>query len=324
MLALLVDPSSPGGIRLAVDYPPPTPTPGEVLVRVRLAGICSTDLELARGYMGFRGVPGHEFVGEVESGANELRGKRVVAEINCIAPQRHAGLAELRKHDPARTVLGIAGRDGAFAEHLTVPAANCPVVPPTVSDRQAVFAEPLAAAVQVLRDCPLQPGQRAAVLGSGRLGILVAQVLARQPCELTVVGRNSLRIELCRRLGLNACELSDVPAGRPFDVVVECSGAPDGLREALRLVRPRGTVVLKSTYAGAASMDLAPVVIDEIRVVGSRCGPMAAALELLAGGQVQVEPLISAVFPLSRGVEAFAAAQDPAYLKILLDPTIHE
>lgn len=322
MLALLIDPSAPGGVRVAADHPRPAPAPGEALVRVRLAGICSTDLELARGYMGFRGVPGHEFVGEVVSGPEELRGRRVVAEINCVAPERDPGDWELRKHDPSRTVLGIAGRDGAFAEYLTVPAANCHVVPAGVSDRQAVFAEPLAAALQVLRDRPIRPGEWVAVLGGGRLGLLVGQVMARQPCELLVIGRNALRIELCRRLGLKACGASEVPAGRAFDVVVECSGSPDGLREALKIVRPRGTVVLKSTCAGAAPIELAPIVIDEVRVVGSRCGPMGEALGLLAGRQVQVEPLISAVFPLARGVEAFAAARDPAHLKILLAPAM--
>lgn len=296
----------------------PTPAAGEVLIRVSRAGICSTDLELARGYMDFSGVPGHEFVGVVERGPASLLGRRVVSEINCAS---QPGLdAELRKHEPRRTVLGIAGRDGAFAELLCVPAENCHPVPDSIPDEQAVFVEPLAAACQVLVDCPVQRSTRVAVLGPGRLGLLCAQVLARVTDHLVVWGRSDRSVARARDLGLDARHVNVASGHRDWDVVVECSGSPEGLRTALTRIRPRGTIVLKSTFAEAPTLDLAPIVIDEIRVVGSRCGPFDEALNLLAGQAVRVEPLICGRYPLSRGVAAFARAAEPGALKVLLDP----
>jgi threonine dehydrogenase-like Zn-dependent dehydrogenase len=216
-------------------------------------------------------------------------------------------------------VLGIAGRDGAFAELLALPAANCHVVPEGVSDRAAVFVEPLAAAAHVLDAVELERGMHAAVLGSGRLGLLVAQVLLHEPAELRVVGRNPRTLALCARWGIATAAPHAVPDGSQ-DVVVECSGAADGLRAALRMCRPCGTIVLKSTYAASEPVDLAPVVVNEVRVVGSRCGDFAAALRLLEERRVAVEELITAVYPLSRGVEALAAAGQPEHIKILLEP----
>jgi threonine dehydrogenase-like Zn-dependent dehydrogenase len=241
-----------------------------------------------------------------------------VAEINCLDAAFDPGDAERRKHDPRRTVLGIVGRDGAFAEFVTAPIRNCHVVPDEISDQQAVFVEPLAAAIQVMRDCPIDRSMRATVLGTGRLGILCAQVMSLTGCALTVVGRNPVTLDLCRRLGLPAAAVATRPAAADQDVVVECTGAAEGLGEALRRVRPRGRVVLKSTYAGGSAIDLAPIVIHEIRVIGSRCGPFPEAIELLRSRRVQVDPLVSAVYPLERGAEAFAAAADPANVKILL------
>lgn len=306
-------------VRLEFDADHADPVAGEreVLIRVTRAGICSTDLELARGYMGFTGIPGHEFVGIVERGPAALRGRRVVAEINCASVP---GLDEAaRKHEADRTVLGIAGRDGAFAEYVAVPAENCHIVPDGISDEQAVFVEPLAAACQVLVDCPVTRETRVAVLGPGRLGLLCAQVLARQTSRLVVAGRSEASLAAARGLGLAARPVEAL-ARREWDVVVECTGAADGLRTALQCVRPRGVVVLKSTYAAPPTIDLAPIVIDEIRVVGSRCGPFDEALKLLAEQAVQVEPLICARYPLSRGVEAFARAAEPGALKVLLSP----
>lgn len=310
---------------LLVDdrYPTPTAGPGEALVRVRRAGICSTDLEIVKGYMGFSGVLGHEFVGVVVEGPTELRGRRVVAEINCVAPDvaRAAGRgpsdAEWRKHATPRTVLGILGRDGAFADYVVVPAENCHVVPDGIGDEEAVFVEPLAAAVQVVTDHPVTPATRAAVIGSGRLGILCGQVLTASGADVQVIGRNARTIGVCRQIGLRASKVED-RVGDRFDLVIECSGSPGGLRLAFDLIRPRGTIVLKSTYAEPPGIDLSPIVINEIVVAGSRCGPFPQALRLLGERRVKISPLIDGVYPLERAIEAFAAASRPGALKILL------
>jgi threonine dehydrogenase-like Zn-dependent dehydrogenase len=319
--ALVVSQDNAGVVDLVPDYPDPSPGPGEVLIRVDLAGICSTDLEIVRGYMDFAGVLGHEFVGTVVRGSDTLRGERVVAEINCVGPGSAARDAAARKHAIERTTLGIAGRDGAFAEYLVVPAENCHVVPNEVSNSQAIFAEPLAAACQVTEDHGVAADTRVAVLGSGRLGILCAQVLATRGCRLSVIGRNRRTLALCRNIGLPTREVAEVEPQADHDLVVECTGSPEGLRLALGLVRPRGTIVLKSTYAEAAGVDLSPIVVQEITVAGNRCGPFPAALQLLATKRVRVEELIDGAFSLARWKEAFAAAREPGNLKILLEPS---
>jgi threonine dehydrogenase-like Zn-dependent dehydrogenase len=318
--ALIANRSAPGSLEFRSDYPEPAPASDEVKIRVRYAGICSTDLEIVRGYMDFRGVPGHEFVGDVVSGPAELLGRRVVAEINCAPTGSPALPDEVRKHLPQRTVLGIAGRDGAFAEFVTVPAQNCHVVPDSIDDREAVFVEPLAAACQVLRDHPVRAETRASVIGTGRLGILCAQVLAATGCRLEVLGRNPATMKFCRARGLTVRDVSSLPDSPDRDLVVDCTGSPDGLRLALRLVRPRGTIVLKSTYARPPTIDLTPIVIHEITLAGNRCGPFPEALSLLERRQVDVASMVSAVYPLSRGVEAFAAADDPGRIKVILQP----
>lgn len=320
MQALVLQPDQPERVQFDPHYPDPgDPPAGEVRICVRRAGVCSTDLELARGYMGFAGIPGHEFVGEVVAGDARLSGHRVVAEINCSDPAQNITDPELRKHDPRRTVLGIAGRDGAFAEFLHVPAQNCHVVPASIDDDTAVFVEPVAAAVQVLRDRPIAADERVAVLGSGRLGLLIAQVVALHNPGLTVIGRNPRTLKLAESLGLKTLPVDAVTPNADHDVVIEATGAPAGLALAQQLVRPRGTIVLKSTFAGGSDIDLAPLVIHEIRVIGSRCGPFDAALELLAAGRIRVKPLITARFPLAQGAEAFAAAAKPEHVKVLID-----
>ncbi|HPM24618.1 MAG TPA: alcohol dehydrogenase catalytic domain-containing protein [Phycisphaerae bacterium] len=320
MQALIVPADQPPRVEFVRDHPMPQPAAGEVCIRVHLAGVCATDLEIARGYMHYAGVPGHEFVGTVVAGDDRLHGRRVVAEINCPCGRCDFCGRGLANHCPRRTVLGIAGRDGAFAEYLTIPAGNCHLVPDRVTDRQAVFVEPLAAAAHVLDVVTLQSGQRVVVLGSGRLGLLVAQVLAMQPGELTVIGRNPATLALCARWGIRTLDVSDCAAVEGSDVVVECTGAPAGLALALRLCRPCGTVVLKSTYAGAAGVDLAPLVVNEVRVIGSRCGAFAPALRLLADGRVEVDELVTAVYPLAQGVAGLAAAARPENVKVLLQP----
>lgn len=300
-------------LRLRDDLPVPTPAEGEVLVRVRLAGICNTDLELVRGYYPFRGVLGHEFVGEVN-------GQRVVAEINarppgCDCPPCKRGDVS---HCERRTVLGIVNRAGAFAEFLTVPAENLQVVPEAVPDEAAVFTEPLAAACEILTQVPVSPSDRVLVIGPGKLGLLCAQVLALTGCALTVAGRRAASLELPRGLGLETALVDELGPLRA-DLVVECTGNPEGFEIARRHLRPRGTLVLKSTYAGTLTLDVSRVVVDEIRLVGSRCGPFDAALRLLAGGRVAVTSLIAARFPLDQALAAVECAQEPGVHKVLLD-----
>lgn len=320
MQALVIRSHAPLQIDYVTDHPPPQPPPGEALVRVRLAGICSTDVEITQGYMHFTGVPGHEFVGVVERGPEHLIGRRIVAEINCPCGTCNLCRCGLPNHCPHRTVLGIAGRDGAFAEYLTIPANNCHIVPENVSDEQAVFVEPLAAAAHVLDATAFTADTRVALLGSGRLGLLTARVLIGEPCKLTVVGRNPATLALCAATGIQTCLIEHLPSDAQFDVVIECTGMPDGLRLALKLCRPTGTIVLKSTYAHPEAVDLAPIVINEARVVGSRCGDFARALRLLAAGRVRVDDLVTGTYPLSDGVAALAAAGGAEHLKVLLQP----
>lgn len=307
-----------GKLRVVDDYPDPCPRADEVVVKVLQAGICATDLEIVRGYMDFRGVFGHEFVGTVVGGRGDLLGSRVVGEINCICHRCDMCRAGLGNHCRNRTVLGISGRDGAFAELLAVPGENLHVVPPQVSDDQAVFVEPLAAALQVASQYSFDCAQRVAVLGPGRLGLLVGQVLRPMVGELTLFGRSSAAATLCERLGLVLDVVDGSAGGADFDVVVDCTGTAGGLDLAQKLVRPRGTIILKSTYAGSAGPNLALTVINEVQIIGSRCGPFDKAIEYLRNDTVRVEPLIGGRYPLSNGVDAIDAASQPGSLKILL------
>jgi len=305
-------------LQLREDYPRPVPPPGEALVRVRLAGICNTDLEIVRGYMGFRGVLGHEFVGTVEEAEDRsLIGQRVVGEINAYCGECPTCRAGRPTHCPHRTTLGIWGRDGAFAEYLTLPVRNLHVVPDGISDEEAVFTEPLAAALEILEQVHLRPTDRVVVLGDGKLGLLVAQALALMGCDLLTVGRHREKLAILARRGIPTA-LEAEAEGLAADVVVECTGRPEGFAAARRILRPRGTLVLKSTYHGYVEADLTGLVVDEITLVGSRCGPFPPALRLLQRGLVDVQPLISAVYPLDRGMEAFARAAEPGVLKVLL------
>lgn len=307
-----------GSLQVTNQLPEPKPADGEVLIAVRQAGICATDLEITRGYMNFHGVLGHEFVGTVIKGPRRWKDKRVVAEINCVCGKCRMCQAGLANHCLRRTVLGIAGRDGAFAEYVTVPERNLHEVPEVVNDDQAVFVEPLAAAYQVIMQRPLERRERVAVVGTGRLGLLVAQVLRTTGCQLEVFGRNETTLGFCEKKGIQTRLVSETIVKPEFDVVVDCTGSPEGFDTALKLVRPRGTLMLKSTHAGAAPLNLAPVVVNEISVIGSRCGPFPEAINALARGQIDVESLISRKLPLERGVEAMEMAADPRHIKILL------
>ncbi len=306
-------------LRLDASCPDPEPAPGEAIIRVSLAGICNTDAEITKGYMGFRGVLGHEFVGVVEQCDDAAWvGKRVVGDINCACAACDTCRAGEPHHCPNRTVLGIVGRDGAFAERLRLPVRNLYEVPDCIGDDEAVFVEPLAAAFEILEQVDVSPGHRVAVLGDGKLGLLCAQALATTGCDLVAIGRHESKLGILAARGIATALASEPPAGK-FDVVAECTGAAAGLETSLGMVRPKGTLVLKSTVAGGQDLNLAPIVIDEITVVGSRCGPFPRALAALRGREVGVRELITARYPLREGLAAFDRAREPGVVKVLLD-----
>lgn len=314
MYALYFD----GRLKLLEDYPQPQLRPGEALIRPRLVGICNTDLEITRGYMGFQGVLGHEFVGLVEDCADHSWiGRRVVGEINAACLDCPTCQRGDPGHCPNRTTLGIDRRDGAMAELFSLPVSCLHPVPDSVPDEAAVFVEPLAAALEIPEQLHLRPDSRIAVVGDGKLGAMIVQVLRLSGADLTLVGRHPERWELFQRQGIR-CVASDSDAlpQRQFDVVVDCSGQPDGLATARGLVRPRGRIVLKSTFHAAASLNMSMLVVDEVTLIGSRCGPFAPALRLLERQLIETEPLISASFDLRAGLAAFQAAS--GQMKILL------
>ena len=308
------------GLRLAE-----VPVPGggaEALVRVTMSGICNTDLEIVRGYAGFTGTIGHEFVGVVERAddAPNLVGKRVVGEINAGCGACGRCLSGDPRHCPARTVLGIHGRDGAHAEFLQLPSRNLIEVPESVADEQAVFAEPLAAAFGITEQVDISPETHVAVIGDGKLGLLCAMSLAIRSKNLTLIGKHRSKMAIAEKSGVGGVLLSDISPAmlRSFDVVVEASGSESGFATALDLVIPRGKVVLKSTFHGTPAWQASRVVVDEITIVGSRCGRFAPALDLLASGAVDVTGLISDELPLADGVAAMKHAAEHGVLKVLL------
>jgi len=314
MLALYFD-----GQPTIKELPRPEPGPGEVLVSVHLAGICGTDLQVLKGYHGFTGVMGHEFVGQVAAPPDSpWLGQRVVGEINLGCGACDLCRRGLAGHCRQRRVLGLKNHDGAFAHYLTLPAANLHAVPSQVPDVLAVFTEPLAAALRVLETVDVSPGARVLVVGDGSLGLQISWVLALTGAEIHLAGHHPEHLALARPRGV-ATFLSDDLLPGNYDLVVEASGSPTGLELALTRVRPRGTVVMKSTYVGRYPLDPAALVVPEVNLVGCRCGPFADALRLLREGRVDPRPLIHRTFPLSRGLEALAWAQRPGVLKVLLD-----
>jgi threonine dehydrogenase-like Zn-dependent dehydrogenase len=276
------------------ERPDPAAGAGMATVAVTLAGVCDTDLEIVRGYMGFRGILGHELVGVVEDGPSRWAGKRVVSEINF-----------------------ACGRCAAC--RVAVPIANLHEVPAGVRNEDAVFAEPLAAAFEILEQRPVEPGERAVVLGDGKLGLLVAQVLARAGARVHAVGRHPEKLRVLAALGIETSLAADYQPRKQADLAVEATGSVAGLEVAVAATRPRGTIVLKSTVAGRHELDLAPLVVDEIQVLGSRCGPFEPALSALAAGEVAVAPLVTDRLPLARGDDALRRAAEPGVLKVLID-----
>ena len=307
------------------DIPKPGKS-GEALIRVRLSGICSTDLELVRGYYPYTGVPGHEFVGEVVevSGASaglnaEWVGKRVVGEINVVCGECEQCKNSRPTHCEKRTVLGIVNRGGVHAEYTTLPLANLHILPDSIPDEAAVFTEPLAAALEIQQQVQIRPTGRVLLIGAGRLGQLIAQTLALTGCDLRVLARHPHQKALLEGHKIRLISEQEIQPRR-WDVVVEATGSPSGFDLARRALRPRGTLVLKSTYQGEMTVNWSPFVVDEITVLGSRCGPFAPALRLLERGDVDPTVLIACRYPLSKALEAMEAAQKPGMLKILLEP----
>jgi len=289
------------------------------LIQVLLAGICSTDLQIFKGYMGFKGVPGHEFVGSVVEGPSEFVGKRVVGEINFGCGQCDACRRDLSRHCPNRSVMGIVNADGAFADYVSVPMENLHLVSDNIRDEEAVFTEPLAAAFEILTQIQVNPGDDVLVLGDGKLGNLCAQVLRLTGAKITALGKHADKLALIKKAGVRTILLNDWQP-KLFDVVVEATGSASGLELALSAVRPRGTLVLKSTIAGNHQVSLAPIVINEINVIGSRCGPFPDALAALTAKQVSVAPLIEKIYSLDDGLAAVDHAARPGARKILLKP----
>jgi threonine dehydrogenase-like Zn-dependent dehydrogenase len=307
-------------LRLARDLAVASPPPGEVRIRTTLAGICNTDLEILRGYHGFEGVLGHEFVGVVDEAEDPAWvGRRVVGEISASCRECPTCRAGRYTHCPTRTTLGILNRDGVLADSFCLPACNLHLLPEDLPDEAAVFTEPLAAACQVLEQVHLRPTDRVLVLGDGKLGLLVAQVVALTGCELTAIGRHPEKLAILSARGI-ATQLDGDRVEGNADLVIECTGQAAGFRRARGLLRPRGTLVLKSTYHGLVEADLSRLVVDEIQVTGSRCGPFAPAIRLLAQGLVDVLPLVEAEFPLDEAIAAMDHAQRRGALKILVRP----
>ncbi len=308
------------GLSLRTDRPKPSPSPNEAIIQVMQAGICSTDLHLMKGYMEFQGVLGHEFVGVVDHapGHSALIGKRVVGEINAACRACHTCLQGNPTHCPNRTTLGIMGRDGAFADYLSLPFENLYPLSEAISNEQAVFIEPLAAACEIPQLVSIKPKDRVVIIGDGKLGLLCTQVLTLTGCHITLLGRHSERHTWLASKGVSATsEIQEIPRGA--DIIIEATGSKAGLKMATQLVRPRGTIVLKSTYHGEVSVNMTELVINEISVIGSRCGPFAPALRLLAGGMIDVEPLIHARYSLNDGIKAMEQAAQPGTLKVLLN-----
>jgi alcohol dehydrogenase len=310
------------GIHFAEEYQKPTRNPGEALIKTSLAGICATDLELLKGYADFHGIPGHEFVGVVEQADDPtMIGQRVVGEINCPCKSCPTCRRGDKNHCPQRSALGIRHKNGVFADYFTLPQANLHPVPANINDRQAVFTEPLAAALEIIQQLPIKADDSVAVLGDGRLGTLIAQVLALTGCDLTVIGRHPEQWGLLEKKAIRVCLAQQLPKGFSAKIVVECTGRSTGFDQARQLVQPRGYLVLKSTYNSRVPVDLSALVVDEITLIGSRCGPFPEALRLLSQGLVEVEAMIEAEFPLQKGREAFAMAQQKGGRKILIKPS---
>ena len=308
-------------LSLRDDIPVPTVAEGDALIKMRLAGVCSTDLELIKGYYPYHDILGHEFVGEVVQapGSEGLISKRVVGEISIYCGTCEACLRGRPSHCERRKTLGIHDHPGVFAEYLSLPVKNLHLVPDSVSDEEAVFTELLAAALEIKQQVQIKPDMKVLIVGAGRLGMLIAQTLALTGCQLKVVVRREAPKKLLSGFGITCITADEIEQGK-YDLVVEVTGSFRGFSISRRAVRPRGTLLLKSTFAGDVTFDLSSIVVDEISMIGSRCGPFAPALRLLEAKKVDPLPLINSRFPLARGIEAIERAGQPGVLKVLISP----
>ena len=300
------------------DVPVPEPAPHEALIRILMAGICNTDIEITKGYMNFQGIPGHEFVGRVEvSDQKQWIGKRVVGEINIHCNQCVYCRKGMYRHCPNRSVLGISGKDGVFAEYITLPARNLHAVPENIQNDEAVFVEPLAAACRILEQIDIKQYKEAAVIGDGKLGLLIAMVLQQAGSQVFLYGRHAKKMDMVRGEGVQTRN-ADAETEEKYNLVIEASGSSAGFDSALRLIKPTGTLILKSTTHDEIRLPSGKLVVDEVHVIGSRCGPFPEALKFLKNKKVNVRPLISGTWPFHQVLEAFHEAERPASLKILL------
>lgn len=311
------------GLKLDTNYPKPVAKEGEALVRVMLAGICNTDFEITKGYMGYNGILGHEFVGvveEVNSEDKSLLGKRVVAEISygCDNPDCEWCAQKNYRHCPSRHTLGIVQKDGCFAEYLTMPLNVLFEVPDNVTDEQAVFVEPLAAACEITEQLHIQPAQKVVVLGDGKLGLTTALTLHAQGLDVTLIGKHQNKLDIAKNQGVKTGLLQDLEVSNNYDVVVEATGSVSGFETSIALVKPRGVLVLKSTIATGKELNLAPIVINEITVLGSRCGQFPPALRLLENEKIDFKPFISATYSIDDAIEAFEANKSKETIKVLV------
>lgn len=311
-------------LKLVNDYAKPIPKKGEALVKVLMAGICNTDYEITKGYMGYVGILGHEAVGVVEEINDEdksLLGKRVVAEISygCKDPNCEWCAKKLYRHCPNRHTLGIVQKDGCMAEYFTMPLETLFEVPENVPTKQAVFVEPLAAACEITEQLHIKPFEKVVVLGDGKLGLITALTLNAQNLDVLLVGKHQNKLDIAEKQGVKTCLLADFKIEKKYDVVVEATGTASGFETSMALTKPRGVLVLKSTVASGKELNLAPIVIDEITVLGSRCGQFPAALRLLKSGRVDFSPMISAIYDSDHSIEAFEKNKEKDTLKVLID-----
>jgi threonine dehydrogenase-like Zn-dependent dehydrogenase len=320
MKAILFD----GELKLSLNEPKPVPPNGEALIRVLMAGICNTDIEITKGYMGFNGILGHEFVGiveEINAEDQSLQGKRVVGEINCACQSNECEYCRrgLGRHCPARTTLGISGRNGCLAEFITLPIVNLLEVPDSISTETATLTEPLAAGFEILEQLLISPDNEILIVGDGKLGLLINHALSTTKAKITHVGKHTEKLKLAQITGCQTFLLHEMP-DKQFDCVVEATGSMSGFQFSIQHTKPRGTVILKSTIAADQKIDLAPVVVNEITIIGSRCGLFGPALDYLKTG-VDLSPLIQAIYPIEKGIEAFEEAKTKGSLKVIVDFT---
>jgi threonine dehydrogenase-like Zn-dependent dehydrogenase len=306
------------------DYPVPEPGEKETLIRVSMAGICNTDMEITKGYLGFQGIMGHEFVGIIEHAPEhsaDLINKRVVGEINCGCGICDYCKTGLEKHCPSRTTLGIWGKDGVFAEYTTLPVSNLHAMPDSVSDEEAVFVEPLAAAYEIQEQVEIKPAHVILVLGDGKLGLLCALVLNFSGAQVTLAGKHDKKLKIAGNQHIQTINVTTEKPDkeRKYDIVVEATGSAEGFETALQYIKPRGAVVLKSTMASSQKINLAPIVINEITLIGSRCGPFEAAIESLVQKRIDMKPLISGIYAMENAQKAFEEARKKENLKIIID-----